>query len=317
MKPNRTSVAAVVMLSSVAVAQAGTVFALDLRANPNRLITFPSNAPALNVGPNVTPDSFAMDFDATGTTLYIITPGTPAPYNVGTLNTTTGVVTPGPTITEASGTLAGQTVTGLSYDPQTQNFYMTANSAAAGNTIYTLNVQTGVATLGPTITGLVAGGIIIDIAISLEGQMYGHEIAADQLVKINKNDGVAQVLGSTGQLANFAQGMDFDYDTNELYATVYTGGGTGVYAKFNLNTGLAEVIASTTAWNAEMEMAINSPVPSTPCPGDLNGDNVVDQSDLGILLAAFNVNGNGDLDGDGDTDQSDLGILLSHFGESC
>ncbi len=317
METNRLSVVAVGLLSSVAVVQAGTVFALDLRATPNRLITFPSNAPALNVGPNVTPDSFAMDFDATGTTLYIITPGTPAPYNVGTLNTTNGVVTPGPTITDASGTLAAQTVTGLSYDPQTQKFYLSANGGAAGNSLYTLNVQTGVATHVANVSGLVAGGIIIDIAIDLGGQMYGHEIAADQLVKIDKSNGVAQVIGSTGQLANFAQGMDFDYDTNTLYATVYTGGGTGVYAKFNLNTGLAEVIASTTAWNAEMEMAINSPVPSTPCPGDLNGDTVVDQSDLGILLAAYGVNGNGDLDGDGDTDQSDLGILLSHYGESC
>ena len=50
------------------------------------------------------------------------------------------------------------------------------------------------------------------------------------------------------------------------------------------------------------------------CEGDLDGDGDVDQSDLGVLLAAFNLNGNGDLDGDGDTDQSDLGILLANFG---
>ncbi|MFG0252649.1 MAG: hypothetical protein ACF8NJ_07255, partial [Phycisphaerales bacterium JB038] len=50
------------------------------------------------------------------------------------------------------------------------------------------------------------------------------------------------------------------------------------------------------------------------CPGDLDGDDDTDQSDLGILLAAFDLNGNGDLDGDGDTDQSDLGILLADFG---
>jgi hypothetical protein len=49
-------------------------------------------------------------------------------------------------------------------------------------------------------------------------------------------------------------------------------------------------------------------------PGDLNGDGCVDQQDLGILLAAYEVNGDGDIDGDGDTDQSDLGILLSNYG---
>jgi hypothetical protein len=50
------------------------------------------------------------------------------------------------------------------------------------------------------------------------------------------------------------------------------------------------------------------------CPGDLDGDGDTDQSDLGILLASYNVDGGGDLDGDDDTDQSDLGILLADWG---
>ncbi len=55
-------------------------------------------------------------------------------------------------------------------------------------------------------------------------------------------------------------------------------------------------------------------------PGDLNGDCVVDQSDLGILLADWGCSGAGcpgDADGDGDTDQSDLGVLLANWGQSC
>ncbi len=51
-----------------------------------------------------------------------------------------------------------------------------------------------------------------------------------------------------------------------------------------------------------------------PIPGDLDGDGDVDQSDLGILLAAYGINDGGDIDGDGDTDQSDLGTLLSNYG---
>ena len=54
-----------------------------------------------------------------------------------------------------------------------------------------------------------------------------------------------------------------------------------------------------------------------PCPEDLDGDGVVGQTDLGILLSAYGNNADGDIDGDGDTDQADLGILLSHYGESC
>ncbi|MCK4873049.1 MAG: S8 family serine peptidase [Phycisphaerales bacterium] len=55
--------------------------------------------------------------------------------------------------------------------------------------------------------------------------------------------------------------------------------------------------------------------------GDLDGDGDVDQSDLGILLATYDLlpgdphyNDDADLDGDGDVDQSDLGILLAVYG---
>lgn len=58
------------------------------------------------------------------------------------------------------------------------------------------------------------------------------------------------------------------------------------------------------------------------CPGDLNGDALVDLSDLTALLAHFGISGvatlrDGDLDGDHDVDLSDLTVLLSNFGTSC
>ncbi|MFG0252733.1 MAG: lectin like domain-containing protein, partial [Phycisphaerales bacterium JB038] len=53
------------------------------------------------------------------------------------------------------------------------------------------------------------------------------------------------------------------------------------------------------------------------CPEDLDGDDFIGQSDLGILLAAYNLNDTGDIDGDGDTDQADLGALLSVYGTDC
>lgn len=60
--------------------------------------------------------------------------------------------------------------------------------------------------------------------------------------------------------------------------------------------------------------------PPAPVPGDLNGDGKVNQSDLGILLAAFGTcigqpgyNAVADIDGDGCVGQSDLGTLLSHW----
>ncbi|MCK4872555.1 MAG: PQQ-binding-like beta-propeller repeat protein [Phycisphaerales bacterium] len=53
------------------------------------------------------------------------------------------------------------------------------------------------------------------------------------------------------------------------------------------------------------------------CPGDLNGDGQRDQSDLGILLASYNIDAGGDIDGDGDTDQADLGVLLAVYDIPC
>ncbi len=54
-----------------------------------------------------------------------------------------------------------------------------------------------------------------------------------------------------------------------------------------------------------------------PCPGDLDCDRVVGQSDLGILLSAWQSTSKGDLDCNGETNQADLGILLTHWGEGC
>jgi hypothetical protein len=51
----------------------------------------------------------------------------------------------------------------------------------------------------------------------------------------------------------------------------------------------------------------------SPCSGDLDGDGDTDQSDLAILLGAYDSTCRGDLDADGDTDQSDLGILTADY----
>ncbi|MEA5486611.1 hypothetical protein [Pseudanabaena sp. CCNP1317] len=59
---------------------------------------------------------------------------------------------------------------------------------------------------------------------------------------------------------------------------------------------------------------------TTPCPGDTNGDGVVNFSDLNAVLSAFGQSGAGipgDLNGDGVVNFSDLNIVLSEFGSSC
>jgi hypothetical protein len=73
-----------------------------------------------------------------------------------------------------------------------------------------------------------------------------------------------------------------------------------------------------TAWGADDFTFAVSPA----IAGDLNGDCVVDLTDLAQLLANYGVASGaayeqGDLDGDGDVDLSDLSALLSAYGTVC
>ncbi|MFG0251272.1 MAG: alpha/beta hydrolase-fold protein [Phycisphaerales bacterium JB038] len=78
------------------------------------------------------------------------------------------------------------------------------------------------------------------------------------------------------------------------------------------------------AWNARLPDFLRFQFPITEeenalealigCAGDLDGDGETGQSDLGLLLTAYEQGAGGDVDGDGDTDQSDLGLLLAAFG---
>ena len=52
----------------------------------------------------------------------------------------------------------------------------------------------------------------------------------------------------------------------------------------------------------------------SPCCGDINGDGIVDGSDLTTLLGQWGDEGEGDLDGDGSIDGMDLTILLGCWG---
>ncbi len=53
--------------------------------------------------------------------------------------------------------------------------------------------------------------------------------------------------------------------------------------------------------------------PARPCPADFNNDNLVDGTDLGLLLGSWGTT-DGDANGDGITDATDLAILLGGWG---
>ena len=63
-------------------------------------------------------------------------------------------------------------------------------------------------------------------------------------------------------------------------------------------------------------MTISCEGSGTPCPADINGDNVVDGADLGLLLTAWGTsNSDADINGDLIIDGADLGLMLTAWGE--
>lgn len=57
--------------------------------------------------------------------------------------------------------------------------------------------------------------------------------------------------------------------------------------------------------------------PPAPCPGDFNGDGIVDGEDFGVLLGNFGNKGGGvgDLNGDNLIDGGDVGLFLGFWGQ--
>ena len=229
-----------------------TQFILNIRAAgtfPDSLTTAP--VPTLTytqVG--VQPaarDFFAVDFDLAGQVLWGIDSGcTPAPCvgrTYGTFNLTNGTFTPVGTI---AGPPTNVNFSSMKFDPTSGVVYITtAVGTPTVNQLWTLNLATGVATPVGTIVispPPAVGAIIIDIAISNSGQIYGHDIGNDILIAINKTTAAATVIGSTTQNTNFAQGMDFDRSTDTLYAYMYIGGGVNNLSTVNLATGAATII---------------------------------------------------------------------------
>ncbi len=108
----------------------------------------------------------------------------------------------------------------------------------------------------------------------------------------------------SGSLATAPRGC-LVLDSGEyLYA-----GGTRVMA-YNPRTQLERVILNQTGasfrYAERFELGL-------VCPGDLNGDGVIDGVDLSIMLGAWGGSG-ADLDGNGTTNAADLSILLGGWG---
>ncbi len=99
--------------------------------------------------------------------------------------------------------------------------------------------------------------------------------------------------------------------------TIYASFMDGSFVEL-LDYPLQDNIDAITAWLAPLTIV---PPMAPPCPGDANGDGLVNGADLSVLLSQFGQNvppGTGaDFNGDGVVNGADLSVLLSNFGNSC
>ncbi len=248
MKTN-SLVALGVLAGLAATTQATLVYAVDMRGN--RFVTFDTLAPGAQTVLNASylPDYFGMDFNAAATNLYGVKTVTGV-SSVERLSLADGSLLASAAIT---GIDSGATVTGLTIDGS-NTAYLSAGGSA-GYKLYNLNLTTGAAGL----IGTMSANIIIDIAVDTAGRMVAHNISTDTFHFVNTATGGLTLIGGHGLTANFAQGMDFDWSNNVLYAAVYTGGGTLTYGSVSLTTGAVTSIPGIIS--GEYEMAVQSAVP--------------------------------------------------------
>ncbi|MGQ9496408.1 MAG: DUF4394 domain-containing protein [Thermoanaerobaculaceae bacterium] len=145
------------------------------------------------------------------------------------LDTSTGART----IVGSATPSGGHQWTGMAASP-TGTIYASATDCSS-STLYTIDKNTGAATLIGTITNTPCA---INLAIDPAGQwLYAVDIVNDNLVKIDPSTAAGTIVGSVGIDASYAQGMDFDDFTGTLY-----------WASFNYSSSSGElrVIDTTT-----------------------------------------------------------------------
>ena len=215
----------------------------------SQLVSFYSDAPGTftvvgSSGANLIPcvDFLNGDFS----TLYALD------YDAQQL-VTFDVATAAKTVVGAATPASGQSWVGLAADPDGTLY--AASTDGSTSTLYEIDPATGAAT---TVGAIANAPLIIAIAVNGAGEMYGLDIANDNLIRIDKTTGAGTVVGSVGFDANYAQGMDFDEASDVLYLAAYNNAtSAGELRIADVLTGNSSLVG-TFQGSAEMNIAVAS-----------------------------------------------------------
>ena len=163
---------------------------------------------------------------------------------------------------DVTGAHASNVWTSMSWDYSTEALYAVLYDFE-DSYIYTIDVASLEATQVGKIewSGMSTNAIVVAIAISFDGQMYGIDIEDEVLLAIDKHSGQADVVGSLGvDMATEIQDMDFDHSTDTLYwARVPATGGPSEMMTIDTDTGTATYIDDIDGGSSLISMSIAVP----------------------------------------------------------
>ncbi|MFN0136776.1 MAG: dockerin type I domain-containing protein [Phycisphaerae bacterium] len=152
------------------------------------------------------------------------------------------------------------------------------------------------------------------------GVMYWTDMALDTVHRANLDGSNSQPIRTTAPYIN-PRGIAVDEAFDRIYIGIEVDGEStyGLIMRLYLDGTEDQIVLEGIGLANAIELGPDAP---SPCPGDVNGDRVVDLTDLATLLANFGTaegatREQGDLDADGDVDLVDLATLLANFGTSC
>ncbi len=235
------------------------------------------------------------------------------------------------------GTPSSQSLTDLAWNPTNDTMYGVYSQSFTNGRLFEVNLETGSVTIAGEFSGLDAQNNLVGLAIDSDGLFYVFDNMNKKLYRSDAEFNLTLLYGPDEltcpqcELAIGSQGIGIDWSRHDVG---YHGAiGQGVFPNYYNNLNTFDLDGAQYTWGPDWgpnhpdglpqvqpgDLAILPNDARPQIPGDLNGDGVVDVSDVLLLLGAWgpcpeDKPCTADLNGDGVVDVTDLLILLANWG---